>query len=635
MLFKFHSSNNNNHSDTQIVESPPPTSSTSTTTNSPLLSTNTTTTTTTTTPGSSGQLSPAINKSPNFSRSPKFYSKRYSSLEMSIDPIVGILQVNVIEAKGLPAMDHNGKSDPYFEIMFSGVKVYKSNIIKKTLSPIWNESYNIIVRQSQVNYSIKFNVWDWDKITANDYIGDVEVDIQHLKNKDDWYTLTKKEKTNRGQIHIACRMIEKKEVNSAFWTSICRHFSNIDDDNLSFVEYTALISTVNPEFPESDIHLLFEKADLNNDGSISVSELEHFFNFTEAGEHLCDQLLSGNPDLIWEAYAVSDSYSTIADNVFNKNLTSLKGEGTGKIKVIYVHNRETGKLEEEKIPHYIEVSLRIMYSTSSGRHACNNNQVKRLLKYLTTKTGKKYSSQESVKEIKPFIQFHNLNTDEILDPLPTFKNFNEFFYRKLKPSARPIFELNNAKSAVSPADCRLHVFPTIDRAKELWIKGKNFNLSSLLQDDVLASQFEGGSLVIARLAPQDYHRFHIPVDGIIGPTKPIDGDYYTVNPIAIKENIDVYTENKRAVTIIQSQCFDTVLFVSVGATMVGSINLTTHEGQTVKKGDEQGYFAFGGSTILLLFKKNTIEFDQDILVNSLKPIETLVKVGTSIGRSLL
>jgi len=288
---------------------------------------------------------------------------------------------------------------------------------------------------------------------------------------------------------------------------------------------------------------------------------------------------------------------------------------------------------EEKIPHYIDVSLRIMYSTHSGRTAVENTQIKKLLHHLSATQGKKYDDPRSKKEISHFIDFHGLNIEEILDPLDSFANFNEFFYRKLKPTARVIAALDNPKIAVSPADCRLHVFPSIDQATSIWIKGKNFQLKNLLKDEALAAKFHGGSLVIARLAPQDYHRFHLPINCKIGPTNCFDGALYTVNPIAIREEVDVYTENKRNVTLLESPEFGTVAYISVGATMVGSIHITSKAGQVAKKGDEHGYFAFGGSTVLLLFEPNRIVFDKDLLANSEKPIETLVKMGQSIGTS--
>jgi len=125
---------------------------------------------------------------------------------------------------------------------------------------------------------------------------------------------------------------------------------------------------------------------------------------------------------------------------------------------------------------------------------------------------------------------------EVLLPIEEFKNFNEFFYRKLKPDARPCTAPDNPHVVVSPADCRSVVFNKIEKATEIWIKGKDFTMQQLLcpayPDE--AAKYENGALGIFRLAPQDYHRFHIPVDGILGEPKLIEGQYYTVNPMAIR-----------------------------------------------------------------------------------------------------
>lgn len=125
---------------------------------------------------------------------------------------------------------------------------------------------------------------------------------------------------------------------------------------------------------------------------------------------------------------------------------------------------------------------------------------------------------------------------EVLLPVEEFKNFNEFFYRKLKPDARPCTAPDNPSVVVSPADCRCVVFNKIEKATEIWIKGKDFNMQRLLgpayPDE--AAKYENGALGIFRLAPQDYHRFHVPVDGVLGEPKLIEGQYYTVNPMAIR-----------------------------------------------------------------------------------------------------
>jgi len=130
----------------------------------------------------------------------------------------------------------------------------------------------------------------------------------------------------------------------------------------------------------------------------------------------------------------------------------------------------------------------------------------------------------------------------------------------------------------------LNIFPTIDQAKKIWIKGEKFTLQNLV-GDTLANEFDGSALVIFRLAPQDYHRFHSPVDGVVGTMKLYEnGALYTVNPIAIREKIDVYTENKRLVTTIKTPQFGNVLFIAVGATMVGSIRMTQKRRSKCKEG---------------------------------------------------
>ena len=113
----------------------------------------------------------------------------------------------------------------------------------------------------------------------------------------------------------------------------------------------------------------------------------------------------------------------------------------------------------------------------------------------------------------------------------------------------------------------------------------------------------------------------------------IDGEYYTVNPQAIRTGLDVYGENVRKVVPIQTEDFGLVMTVWVGAMMVGSIATTVEEGQMVNRTDELGYFAFGGSTIVCIFEKGALQWDVDLLDNGRASIETLVRMGMGIGRS--
>jgi phosphatidylserine decarboxylase len=225
--------------------------------------------------------------------------------------------------------------------------------------------------------------------------------------------------------------------------------------------------------------------------------------------------------------------------------------------------------------------------------------------------------------------------NEVLNPIVEFKTFNQFFYRKLKPDARPCSAPDNPHIIVSPADCRSVVFNKMEEAQSIWVKGRDFSVKRLLGDAYPedAERFRGGSLGIMRLAPQDYHRFHIPVDGVIGEWKTIDGEYYTVNPMAIRSALDVYGENIRVVVPIDSEVHGRVMVICVGAMMVGSTKITRKAGEHVRRAEELGYFAFGGSTILLLFEPGVMKYDDDLVSNSTGALETLIRVGMSIGHS--
>ncbi|KAF9812135.1 hypothetical protein IEO21_06368 [Rhodonia placenta] len=299
---------------------------------------------------------------------------------------------------------------------------------------------------------------------------------------------------------------------------------------------------------------------------------------------------------------------------------------------IIVQNRLTGQLEEEKMQVYVRLGIRLLYKGWKSR--MEGARARRLLKSMSIKQGNKYDSTESAKEIPTFIAFHNLNVDEIAEPLRSFKTFNQFFYRKLKPGARLTECPDDPCRLVSGADCRLMVFETVNEATRLWIKGREFTVARLLGERYRSEwdHYAGGALCIFRLAPQDYHRFHSPVDGTIGPMSYIAGEYYTVNPQAIRTALDVYGENVRKIVPIDSPQFGRVMAVCIGAMMVGSIMTTVHNGDEVKRGQELGYFAFGGSTIVVLFEKGVVEWDEDLLINSRACLETLVRVGMGIGR---
>ncbi|RSM03659.1 hypothetical protein CEP52_007256 [Fusarium oligoseptatum] len=301
---------------------------------------------------------------------------------------------------------------------------------------------------------------------------------------------------------------------------------------------------------------------------------------------------------------------------------------------ILVQDRITGQINEEKMSVYVRLGIRLLYKGLKSRDM-ENKRIRKLLKSLSIKQGKKFDDPASREEIEKFIEFHGLDMSEVLLPLDEFKNFNEFFYRALKPGARPCSAPDKPNIIVSPADCRSVVFNSITQATKIWVKGREFNLKRLMGDAYPedAARYEGGALGIFRLAPQDYHRFHIPVDGVMGKPKTIEGEYYTVNPMAIRSALDVYGENVRILVPIDSERHGRVMVICVGAMMVGSTVITRNEGEQVHRAEELGYFKFGGSTILLLFEPGQMQFDDDLADNSSGALETLIRVGMSIGHS--
>ncbi|PCH35514.1 hypothetical protein WOLCODRAFT_156209 [Wolfiporia cocos MD-104 SS10] len=306
----------------------------------------------------------------------------------------------------------------------------------------------------------------------------------------------------------------------------------------------------------------------------------------------------------------------------------------------FIVNRATGQKFFESMPIYPRLGMHLLFYGGEQRKLLQNKSVESILQEVSIRQGKIYDAPDSVHSIPSFIQTYSIRTDELLEPdIHKYRTFNDFFYRRLKPDARPVQNTQDPAGICSAADCRLVVYENATLAHQFWIKGNKFTIPNLLgvsPDSELAQKFEGASVTSFRLAPADYHRFHSPIDGVVGEVTNIDGEYYTVNPQAVNEpGFDVFTANKRAVlTMTHLQTGRQIAFVAIGAMLVGSIKWTGggQPGNVVRRGEELGHFAYGGSTVVVLFPKGFIQFDEDLLRNSREPCETLVQVGSSIGR---
>lgn len=239
----------------------------------------------------------------------------------------------------------------------------------------------------------------------------------------------------------------------------------------------------------------------------------------------------------------------------------------------------------------------------------------------------------SVRKIPSFVKKFKIDSSEFLEPVTSYSSFNDFFIRKLKPEKRPIFQDPNV--AIIPADGRYYFYPNISKSSGFIVKGQKFDLATLLQDSQLAQEFEEGSMVIARLCPSDYHRFHFPCDCLPGESRVINGYLYSVNPIALRKNIQIFSQNKRTLCVLETPLFGKVLFLEIGATNVGSIQETYFPNQWQSKGNEKGYFEFGGSALILLFAKGKIKFDSDLVHATESGFEVRCLLGQSMGKKLL
>ncbi|ABK62661.1 phosphatidylserine decarboxylase [Clostridium novyi] len=295
--------------------------------------------------------------------------------------------------------------------------------------------------------------------------------------------------------------------------------------------------------------------------------------------------------------------------------------------MIKVFNRKEKIYDIEKVAG--DNYLKWIYSSPVG---LNFLELMIKKKFFSKLYGKYCDSKHSAKKVSKFIDDFNINEKEFTLKKSDFKSFNDFFYRKLNNDARPI--INDENILISPADGRLFAYENIDIHNLIQVKGLTYSLDELLKNIELAEKYIGGTCLLFRLAPVDYHRFHFIDDGICEEAVKISGSYYSVNPIALEKVPKLFCENKREYSIFHSKHFGDVLYVDVGATCVGSIIQTYTPNEYVVKGDEKGYFKFGGSTIILFFEKDKIIVDKDIVEQTQKGFECKVLMGEKIGTKL-
>jgi phosphatidylserine decarboxylase len=219
-----------------------------------------------------------------------------------------------------------------------------------------------------------------------------------------------------------------------------------------------------------------------------------------------------------------------------------------------------------------------------------------------------------------------------------FRTFNDWFIRQLVDADRDRPMEKDTAAIVSPADAKLLILPNVSHDYYFLIKEHRFNLPEFLGGDRrLAQEYEGGVMMIFRLAPYDYHRYHVPLDAKALPERRLPGEYNSVSPGAFESGVRPLTSNLRTyhglvpAGPMAAHANKMVLMVEVGAMAVASIVNFFKPEQILKKGDELGFFQFGGSTIVLLFKPGTITPHPQVVANTMAGFETAVKVRETVA----
>jgi len=291
---------------------------------------------------------------------------------------------------------------------------------------------------------------------------------------------------------------------------------------------------------------------------------------------------------------------------------------------ILFFNRHTGQVEQESV--YGESWLRWVYGSWTGR--LTGALVARRL-WFSRWYGWRMNQPATRAKIRPFIDSFHLDVSEFADSPESFASFNEFFFRRLRPGARPIDPDPNA--AVFPADGRHLGFADLSTTRSFFVKGQTFDLPAFLRDPERVRRYAGGPAVFSRLCPVDYHRFHFPVGGTPGQPARINGWLWSVSPIALRRNLSLLWENRRWLTEIESPTFGRVLMAEIGATNVGSTAYTFQPGQWMSKGLEKGYFRFGASAVLTLFEPGRVRLADDLLACSRQAQELYARMGSPMA----
>lgn len=293
-------------------------------------------------------------------------------------------------------------------------------------------------------------------------------------------------------------------------------------------------------------------------------------------------------------------------------------------------NRVTGQQETELV--YGDKFIRFLYTSVAGQ------KIGSLVtnKYFSKAYGALQDLPSSHRKVRPFIEKFNIPIDDYergsrpsVDQKDSYRTFNEFFIRKFRLGKRSFVTETNRMPAF--AEARYVGFEAIEEKRLYPVKGNYLLAKDLVGNEQVAKIFEGGPLLIARLCPVDYHRYHYPDSGKVLDNFRMPGAYDSVNPLALKYKNQIFIQNERHVSILQTENFGRLAYIEVGAICVGKIVQTHRWNKNFLRGEEKGYFLFGGSTVIVLGEKGAWKPSQDIITNTSNGIETYLHLGQEVA----
>ena len=245
--------------------------------------------------------------------------------------------------------------------------------------------------------------------------------------------------------------------------------------------------------------------------------------------------------------------------------------------------------------------------------------------FITALMGAYMDTRLSTKRIEGFVRRNGIDMSEYVEC--GYRCFNDFFTRSIKPGARPVSF--DPDVLISPCDGYMSAY-RISSDSVFSIKDSYYNVEDLVGGSEIAQEYISGTCLVLRLGVENYHRYCYIDDGFKSRNYHIPGRYHPVQPIVVRKH-PVFIQNTREYTVLYTKNFGIVTQIEVGACLVGRI-CNHHEAGVIRRGEEKGYFCFGGSTIVLLFKEGSVDIPQEVFDATSEGKEAIVKYGEAIGR---